>query len=543
MKKNARNDAAETLDNDTPVRHEDTTLTREESDEQIMNRQFVTFVIADEVFAFPMACVREIIRMAELVRLPLAPPSLEGLANLRGKVLPIINLRHVFKFQKQDHSESTRVIVVDTGVAVGFVVDRVSSVITVENEQIEPVDALESTIDSRLLTGMLKNVGKQEMVMLLDAARLMEGEFASLASQTGPQGDQSHTSAAGETESAAQQASSEIQLVSFSVAEQEYAFPMESVQEIVQVPNALCHVPKARSYVLGVMTLRNRLLPVVSLRQMFSLPTAPLEEHNRIVVISLKTAMGLVSVGIVMDKVKEVLRLPKSQVDALPSILAQDREVQEIESICRLDEGKRLVSVISVEKLFEHQALSEAMQVQAEGAEEDVMRSMETEIHTDDEDQMVIFKLGNEEYAVRVECVQEILRVPDQFTHVPKTVTFIEGLISLRGTVLPVIDLRRRFGLATKERDERQRIMVFTIRSVRTGMIVDAVSEVLKIAKASLEPAPSLSEEQGRVIRLVANLEKQKRMFLVLEIDELLSHSEVAALETGVTGDKAAHSR
>lgn len=520
---------------DTPVSE------TQETDDHIMSRQFVTFAIAGEIFALPMVCVREIIRMAEPVRVPLAPPALEGLVNLRGKVLPIINLRRVFKFAAQEHSELTRVIVADTGVAVGLVVDQVLSVITVEEEQIEAVGAIESTIDSHLLRGMIKDVGKQEMIMLLDATNLMEGEFAALVKQAHDKASATHADIAGAARHEAQVNANEIQLVSFSVADQEYAFPMESVQEIVQVPSTLCHVPKARAYVLGVMTLRNRLLPIVSLRQMFDLPSTPLEEHNRIVVISLETAMGNVSVGIVMDKINEVLRLAKSQVDGLPAILAHDKEVQEIESICRLDDGKRLVSVISVEKLFKHEALAEALRVHAEGGDENMAATAQTETHADDEDQMVIFKLDNEEYSVRVESVQEILRVPEQFTHIPKTVTFIEGLISLRGTVMPVVDLRRRFGLNIKERDERQRIMVFTIRGMRTGMIVDAVSEVLKVSRSALEPAPSLSKEQGAVIRSVVNLEKEKRMLLVLEIDELLSSSEVASLEFGATNDKAAH--
>src|SRR5690606_27116033 len=111
-----------------------------------------------------------------------------------------------------------------------------------------------------------------------------------------------------------------------------------------------------------------------------------------------------------------------------------------------------------------------------------------------------------------IESVQEIVRVPENLTHVPKAPEFVEGVMNLRGVVLPVIDQRRRFGLPSIEGNDRQRIMVFVISGVRTGFLVDSVAEVLKIARADIEPAPSLSPEQQRLFGRVANLPRQKRM-------------------------------
>ena len=85
-----------------------------------------------------------------------------------------------------------------------------------------------------------------------------------------------------------------------------------------------------------------------------------------------------------------------------------------------------------------------------------------------------MFRLMDEEYGVPIDAVQEIVRVPELLTRVPKTPAFIEGVINLRGAVLPVVDQRRRFGLPGAERNDRQRIMVFTISGVRTGFIVDS---------------------------------------------------------------------
>jgi purine-binding chemotaxis protein CheW len=106
----------------------------------------------------------------------------------------------------------------------------------------------------------------------------------------------------------------------------------------------------------------------------------------------------------------------------------------------------------------------------------------------------------------------------------------MEGVVNLRGTVLPVVDQRRRFALDEVSRNDRQRIMVLTIGGQRTGFIVDSVSEVLKIANASIDRSPHLSVEQERLIKRVANLESTKRMILLLDPSNLLDLDEIEAM-------------
>ena len=112
----------------------------------------------------------------------------------------------------------------------------------------------------------------------------------------------------------------------------------------------------------------------------------------------------------------------------------------------------------------------------------------------------------------------------------PKAPAFVEGVINLRGNVLPVIDLRTRLGLERVGRSDRQRIVVFLFAEVRTGFIVDQVSEVLKIPKALIESAPKLSGEQGLLLSRMANLEKQKRMIQLIESSHLVDGAELAQI-------------
>jgi purine-binding chemotaxis protein CheW len=489
-------------------------LTQAFHEEESHVRQFVTFIVGDEVFAVDMAPVQEIIRIPSVVRVPMAPSTLEGLANLRGRVLPIVSLRRVFGFEEREDDDSTRAIVIDLGQPLGFVVDRVASVVGVEISKIEDVSSISGTIDTDLLTGLIKDVGGHGMIMVLDFAKLITNEFSEAAKSS------NHSSAAQSSSREVleiEAISDELQLVSFTVAGEEYAISIEDVQEIVQVPDHVIHVPHADSHVLGVMTLRNRLLPLVSLRRMFSLPFKDADEHSRIVVIS----VGSASVGVVMDTVNEVLRVSKDCVDPIPNMLTRDADMSEITEICRLADGKRLVSIISADNMFRHNSVREALSSVEKMQDEDGMNDAE-KLGIEDDEQMVVFRLGKEEFGVPIESVQEIVRVPEELTHIPRAPSFVEGVINLRGAVLPVVDQRRRLGLEQIERSEQQRIMVFLFDGVRTGFIVDSVAEVLKVPKSSIEPAPNLSNIQSKLIARVANLEKQKRLILLIEPSHLL---------------------
>ncbi len=494
---------------------------------------FVTFEMAGEQYAFPMRLVREIVRMPVLVKVPLGPPSLEGLANLRGRVLPVVSLRGACEMAETTHDEVTRVIVVDSGVTLGFVVDRVVSVVNVDPEAVESADAVQSTVRSDILVGIIKSADGQ-MTSVLDVDRLVKSQFATLAAR-GSAGRA--TAAVPVTAETAQERDDDatLELVSFVVDGQEYALPIDRVQEIVQAPESVSPVPNAGERVLGVIDLRGRLLPVISMRRVFGLPVTPLEPQNRIVVVSLDDGV----VGVVMDTVRQVLRVPHGLVAPLPSaVLAAGRNT-EVASVCRLDDGKRLVSVLSVDRMFDSPEIRTELAAHAAPEDEVVMprEPSTTDDGRGDEELFVVFHLDKEEYAVPVDAVQEIIRVPESLIRVPKTYEFVEGLVNLRGTVLPVVDLRTRLHLNRAERNERQRIVVLIMDDVRTGFIVDSVAEVARVGSDIPEAAPELSTEQARVVSRVANLPEQQRMLLLIETDQLLAPAQSALLDE-LVGDK-----
>ena len=145
--------------------------------------------------------------------------------------------------------------------------------------------------------------------------------------------------------------------------------------------------------------------------------------------------------------------------------------------------------------------------------------------------QLVTFSIGEEEFGVDILKVQEIIRMME-ITKVPRAPEFVEGVINLRGKVIPIIDLRRRFGLLARGHDKNTRIIVIEINAMIVGFVVDSVSEVLRIPSSTVEPPPPVvSGMESEYISGVGKLED--RLLILLDLDRLLSHEEKDNL-TGV---------
>ena len=143
--------------------------------------------------------------------------------------------------------------------------------------------------------------------------------------------------------------------------------------------------------------------------------------------------------------------------------------------------------------------------------------------------QLVSFSLGAEEYAVEVLKVREIIRMTS-ITHVPNTPSSIEGIINLRGKVIPIVSLRNRFNMASADNDQHTRIIVMDIAGKLMGFIVDGVSEVIRISSGEIQPPPSMvagGMDQEFICGVIHHAEQ---LLLMLQMDLMFSGDEQDSL-------------
>jgi len=148
---------------------------------------------------------------------------------------------------------------------------------------------------------------------------------------------------------------------------------------------------------------------------------------------------------------------------------------------------------------------------------------------TADSMQLISFTLGEETYGIEITKIREIIRV-GQITQIPETPRYIKGLINLRSTVIPVIDLRTRFGLTEGDLTDDSRIMVLNVSDRMIGIVVDAVSEVLRVSGNQISEAPPTVASQGNEY-MIGLVRLEEQLLILLDVDKLFGEERLAELD------------
>ncbi|WP_019638057.1 chemotaxis protein CheW [Paenibacillus fonticola] len=144
---------------------------------------------------------------------------------------------------------------------------------------------------------------------------------------------------------------------------------------------------------------------------------------------------------------------------------------------------------------------------------------------------VIVFKLGDEEYGIEVDKVQTIERMMP-ITRVPKTYSFVKGVINLRGVVIPVIDLRGRFGLPEADYTDQTRIIIVAVNEMEVGFIVDSANDVMDLNSDTIDSPPDVvGGIKAKYLHGVARI-SDERLLVMLNLSEVLNRSEIIQLES-----------
>jgi purine-binding chemotaxis protein CheW len=233
-------------------------------------------------------------------------------------------------------------------------------------------------------------------------------------------------------------------------------------------------------------------------------------------------------VGLVADAARAIVAAETHLVDPIPGVLASRAGGESrIRAIYRGDAGKRLISILAPEQLFREDVMQRLRAHHQRGESQLTAQAPAAE----DNENFLIFQLGGDEFALPIDAVEEIAALPAQITRIPKTPKFLEGVVNLRGAVLPVIDLRRRFDMPLSTQAKGRRLVVVRTERHRAGLIVDGVSDVLRTSEAAIKGAPDLTDDIARLVSGVINLDASGRIVLVLSPPELLTRAERGILD------------
>lgn len=457
--------------------------------------QILTFAAGGRALAIPADAVAEVVAAPRITRVPQSPASLRGLANLRGKVTPILSVDTLLGGQVV--SAGSRVIVLKGDNPVGLAVDRVNAMRTIEGRAGDP-DASAELVDTA-----------DGPVRLLRLEPLLAGAFAGLRSRPAVARDE-RGEAVEPTPEGVQMA-----FLQFELAGQAFALPLEQVREVTVVPPEMTTLPQTDVVMAGIMPFRGELLALVSLRALLGFPSTSAAPGSRIVVASL----GEATVGLVVDSVRAILRAHEEDVGAVPTVLNRGAGEARIDAIVRTPGG--LVSLLAAERIFLEETVAEII---AEGAGRRIAsheQGGETAV-----EQFVLFCLADETYGLPVASVSEIVRLPETIARVPRAPDFVAGVMNHRGEVVPLIDQRRRFSVTGETATRQQRVIVAQLGDLTAGFIVDAVEQILDVPVEALRATPELAAADTPIFDRITTLDVDGRLVLLVDPRQLLDQAE-----------------
>ena len=152
--------------------------------------------------------------------------------------------------------------------------------------------------------------------------------------------------------------------------------------------------------------------------------------------------------------------------------------------------------------------------------EQQPIENNENKVDVENSINLVTFRLGNNEYAIDIMQAKEIIKM-EKITLIPNAPNYVEGVINLRGNIIPIVDLKKRFNLEENEGEKNTGIIIVKIDDVDMGIIIDAVSKVVSIANSNIQPPPPMLSGIGqKYIKGVAKLED--KLLVVLDLEKLI---------------------
>lgn len=461
---------------------------------------FLVFKAGGRRLALALSDIVEIIRPINITRVPHSPPELLGVANFRGTAVPIVSASTLLDAKSEITPSTARVVMIKRKTIIGLMVDEVSELAKISDASLIDLDGL-----------LARNFRPQ-----IQRDRKFE---ANLASADATDADARHEF---------------LSLLAFVIAQQEFALAIDQVEGVSVLPPAIARVPRTDQAMLGAAEIDGALVPLVSLRFLLGFGPGEFDQKTSRVVL-VRLGEGLV--GVVVDGVKEILRIKQDALDPVPPVLTRARGEAQIEAIGKLDEGRRLISILAPAKLFDAETVARVL---AESEHGSTHMSADQENVVDGE-QFIVFQLGNESYGLPIGSVDEVVRCPENLTRVPVAPAFVSGLMNLRGKAIPVIDQNQRFAVKGTTDGVRRRIVVVTVDGLKTGFLVDRVSEVLTVSASEVSAAPELTTDDTGVIDRIAMIERDGHMILLVDPQALLNQAERDVLESISAVSEAPH--
>ena len=307
---------------------------------------------------------------------------------------------------------------------------------------------------------------------------------------------------------------------SFMLGESEFALPALCIREVVNFPDRMTSLPLAPPYLEGMFTLRGSVIPVVNLGRLFDAAGAAAQPSNKIAIIDYQD----VQVGLLVDATGEILRVRPEQRSRLRYAEGSTQGV--VAGTILLEEGRRLVQVLDIERLVHIENVPQVQSMRAAGAEtRRQLRVVGERRHA------ISFRAAGARFALEMKAIREIVRVPELAESILAG-PLCRGRMHFRGLQVPVVDFAALAGGQPSPVHADQRVLVAHIGEATVGFLVDAVESILHFTGEEVLPIPLLSKERSAMFAGCVARSGEEDVIL-LDHAGIFSRSEIGEMDLG----------
>lgn len=463
-----------------------------------LSKPYICFQLGESSYAISLDSVKEIVRVKDLTRIHNASPYIEGIMNLRGSLITVINGSKWLSVPDQSSTSRSRVIVVSRqDRSLGILVDQVYSIENMNVSNQTPFFAVH-------------HQEKRSLMRILDIQALFEHELdqpelTKRGSQTNLLTGKEEPN--GFDSSLSLEDKNDVRCLKFQVYTETYGIPMNQIIRVIDMPKNIESLPHTTSSLLGAAVVRDEIIPIIDMRMLLGVPA--LSAKSKVIIIEVNVEQQTIKVGLAVDQAKEILSISQASRINMPSCYAEGLDwITEAystgkESVIFLINPSRFAQVEMVEHL-QHWDNSEKER------ESGITHSEKTK----NERLYLLFQVGKETLALPAEKVKEILRVPTM-VKIPQAPPHVKGVANVRGKMVTLIDLHHQLEILPIPITSSQRMIIIEVENRDIGFIVDRMIQTRRFPAETIQSM----HEWGSWIKL-----DQNRVIMLCEPDALVEH-------------------
>jgi len=438
--------------------------------------------------------VEQILRVQDLTPMAMTPKAIRGLCSIEGSIISVLDFSYLLDgshdLVNSDSFKARQVTVNSQSHHFSLLVSEVINSVEVNQDLVEYVEDQEDVI-----VALLKH--EDEIIQIISVDRLIkEISLPSYISKD--------VRDIASDESGNELASHLKRYLFFIMGEEQYALEVDAIREIISLPESFTSIAESNKEIIGMISLREDLLVVADLRIHYDFAIEACDK-NRIIISQYNGK----HIGLLVDEIVDIQDVEIDRIEGMP----ENFKDKKINGVLNMDD--RLISIVNTE------VIRDLVAEQAHLIGEQDKESTKVESADPINLEVVIFKMGNEEFAFNIDDVSEIIDMTE-ITPVADSLEYIKGVINIRGQVISIASLYTILGLKENENLDQQ-IIVTEVNGNRVGFVVDKVNDVRGIYDSELKE----DEEDGKLFSNILQLEEGKRLVMMFDTTKLLASLEL----------------